>query len=198
MRGHFLRAGKISEWNSGIRSYIEDKLADAVAPTVRGADSNSAGKFAKSMFDNEEQRRIVEAAIGDGPLLARWQKLGKALEAVRHQLPEGAPTATEQMFQKTLGQKVIAPVTKVLKAKASPMHSVEETMSRVKLLDTPEGRKKLANYLLSPEGDKALQSLPLIIHADKPLPSRLLPVLGGIFSAAGIGGTARNKEDIDE
>lgn len=188
MRGHFLRANKIGEWNAGIRSYVEAQLLKAMDPTQIAEASNVAGKLNKGLFG--ENAETLRAAIGDPALLDRWDRMGRLLKAVAHQLPEGSPTHTDAIADRGRMSKAFKAIGKVF----SPDKWGDAIAEGVDAMNDPASRKKLVDYLLTDEGDRALRSLPGRITINNP-PSRAMPVLGGIFLAAGIGGTARNKED---
>ena len=159
MRGQFTTAGKLDDWNSGVRSYVEDKLTTALAPTQQGDPSNVGGKLYKGLWGDKRQADTMEAALGDPATVARWQKLGNVLQAASRQLPEGSPTMTDGLQLTNIGKTLQA-----VKALRSPMSAVgaatDEVAGRVAALQSEQQRRKMVQYLLTDEGDRALRSLP--------------------------------------
>jgi hypothetical protein len=155
MRRQFMYAGKSAEWNDGVRSYIADKLADAVAPLKGGGEpSNVGGALYRGLFE-DRQSQILQAAMGgvENPaLVGRWNQLGRVLKAASNQLPEGAPTATDTGAPGLIKRGIDAVSTKGASLGAELLDGLEK-------MKKPEEAKKLATYLLTPEGDKVLKSL---------------------------------------
>lgn len=160
MRRQFAYAGKSAEWNGGVRSYVADKLANAMKPTKGGELSNVGGAMYQGLWGDQRQADVMRAALGGGAddaLMARWDKLGRVLRAAAHQLPEGSPTVTDAgspgLVRGALhGAKMIVSPSEAVKTGADMLDSLAK-------LQDPENAKKLAGYLLTPEGDKLLKAL---------------------------------------
>jgi hypothetical protein len=155
MRRQFMYAGKSAEWNAGVRSYIADALADAVAPLKGGGEpSNVGGALYRNLFE-DRQSAILQAAMGgaENPAtIGRWNQLGRVLKAASNQLPEGAPTATDTGAPGLIRRGIDAVSTHGASLGAELLDGLEK-------MKKPEEAKKLATYLLTPEGDKVLKSL---------------------------------------
>ena len=87
----FEDAGKIDDWNAGLRSFLERRFQDAETK-ARGA--NPGANFYDSVFANERQRNTLKAAMSPQQWNA-FDDLMKALEPLRRQAFEGSPTATD-------------------------------------------------------------------------------------------------------
>lgn len=157
MRRQFAYAGKMADWNGGVRSYIADKLADAVAPLKQGGEaSNVAGSLYKSLFE-ERQSNILKAAMGgdaNDATIARWNQLGRVLKAASNQLPEGSSTATD-LNAPGLARRGVQALKYVL----HPASAGADLMDGLSKMQDPATASKLAETLLTPAGDKLLKSL---------------------------------------
>ncbi len=180
MRRQFAYAGKSGDWNSGLRSYIADKLADAVSPLKQGGEpSNVAGSLYKSLFE-DRQAGILKAAMGgdaNDALVGRWNQLGRVLKAASNQLPEGSPTATD-----TAAPGLVQRGVQALKYITHPASMGADLMDGLSKMKDPEEAKKLATYLLTPEGDKLLKTL----QPTTPGTPKANSILGTMLTQAGI------------
>lgn len=180
MRRQFAYAGKSAEWNAGVRSYVSDALADAVAPLKKdGTPVNVGGALYKNLFE-ERQAKILQAAMGGNAnpaLIARWNQLGRVLKAASNQLPEGSPTATDAGAPGLVQRGVQA-----LKYITHPATMGTDLMDGLSKMQKPEEAKKLATYLLTPEGDKVLKSL----AGQAPGSPKANSILGTMLTQAGI------------
>lgn len=189
MRRQFVYAGKTNDWNGGVRSYIADKLADAVAPLKQGGEpSNVAGSLYKSLFE-ERQADVLKAALGgnaNDATVAQWNKLGRVLKAASNQLPEGSPTATDAGAP-GLASRAVQGAKYIL----HPASMGADLMDGLSKMQDPETARKLAETLLTPEGDKLLKSL----YPTTPGTPKANSILGAMLIQAGIveaeGSTAR-------
>lgn len=157
MRRQFAYAGKQAEWHAGVRSYIADILADAVAPLKGGGEpANVGGAVYKNLFE-DRQSKIIQAAMGgaENPNFTnRWNQLGRVMKAASNQLPEGSATATDEAAPGLVKRGVQA-----LKYVLHPAAMGADLMDGLSKMKDPAEAKKLAETLLTPEGDKLLKSL---------------------------------------
>lgn len=185
MRRQFAYAGKLNDWNGGVRSFIADKLADAVAPLKQGGEaSNVAGSLYKTLFE-ERQADILRAALGgeaNEATVAQWNKLGRVLKAASNQLPEGAATATD-LGTPGLAKRAYTAAKLVL----NPSSIGPELIEGLEKMGKPEQARKLAETLLTPEGDKLLKALAPTTPGTPKANSILLQMLtqAGVVTAAG-------------
>jgi hypothetical protein len=191
MRRQFIYAGKSSEWNSGVRSYIADKLADAVAPLKTGGEAaNVGGSLYKNLFE-DRQAEVLKAAMGGGEnpaLISRWNQLGRVLKAASNQLPEGSPTATD-----TAAPGLAKRGVQALKYVTHPSSMGPDLVEGLSKLQDPENAKKLAETLLTPKGDKLLKALAPTTPGSPKANSILTTMLteAGIVTAAEAVGVAK-------
>lgn len=182
MRGQFVSAGKLDDWNAGVRAYVEGKLSDAMIPTQTGEMSNVAGKVYKGLWGNQQQANVMKAAIGDPQQLARWERLGSVLQDVAHQLPEGSPTASDLQ---AVGESPAKQVTKFMGKAFSGSTYLDignNLVEGITAMQNSNARTQLAKYLMTPEGDKALKTL----RPMSPKSDVARKVLGAIFTGAGL------------
>ena len=183
MRRQFAYAGKSTEWNNGVRSYIADKLADAVAPLkTGGAPSNVGGGVYKNLFE-DRQSKMIQAAMGgeENPsFINSWNKLGRVLKAASNQLPEGSPTATD-----TAAPGLVKRGVQAVKYMLHPAAMGADLMDGLSKMKDPEEARKLAETLLTPEGDKLLKSLAPVTPGTPMANNILLKILtqAGVITA---------------
>lgn len=179
MRRQFAYAGKSDDWNGGVRSYIADKLADAVAPLKQGGEpSNVAGSLYKLFEDR--QADVLKAALGgdaNDVLIAQWNKLGRVLKAASNQLPEGSATATDTAAP-GLARRGVQALTYMLK----PASMGADLLDGLSKMQDPANARKLADTLLTPTGDKLLKAL----YPTTPGTAKANSILGMMLTQAGI------------
>jgi hypothetical protein len=148
MRRQFAYAGKSAEWNDGLRSYIADKLADAVTPLKGGGEpANVGGAVYKSLFE-QRQSDILKAAMGgdeNEALVNRWNQLGRVLKAASNQLPEGSATATD-----TGAPGLVSRAIQGAKYILHPVAMGADLMDGLAKMQEPEEAKKLAQLSADP------------------------------------------------
>lgn len=157
MRRQFAYAGKSAEWNGAVRSYVADKLTDAMTPTQGGELSNVGGKVYRALWGDQRQADIMKAALGgdaDDALMARWDKLGSVLRAAARQLPEGSATATD-----TNAPGLVARGVQGAKYILKPASMGTDLLDGLSKMQNPANTQKLVGTLLTPEGDRLLKSL---------------------------------------
>lgn len=179
MRGQFAAAGKLPEWNAGVRSYVEDKLASALTPVQSGELSNVGGKMYKGLWGDARQADVIRAAMGDAPILDRWEKLGNVLRAAAHQLPEGSPTATD-----TASPGLVRRVTQAAKYVTRPTAMAADVIDGLAAMQDPAKARKMAQYLMTPDGDKVVQAV--TAKPQPPMSPQMQAMLGSLFVNAGV------------
>lgn len=197
MRRQFESAGKSAEWKAGVRSYIADALADAVAPLKKaGEPVNVAGSVFKNLFE-QRQSDILQAAMGGAEnksFINHWNKLGRVLKAASNQLPEGSPTPTD------IAAPGLATRTKLAaKLVLKPTSIGPELLEGLEEMQKPEIAKKMAETLLTPEGDKLLKAIYPTTPGTEKANSILLQMLtqAGIVEAEGAAAPRRRVEIVD-
>ena len=184
MRKQFIYAGKINEWNAALRSHVEDVMVDAIKNTDEAA-GNLGKKLHKTLFRDKDQLEAIRAALGDNTgAIERWESLGRVLNAAKHQLAEGAATATDLPAAGAL--KHIATFFKMARNPESIPGEVLSAAAPSKKL-SPDAAQKLAAFSLTPEGDKVLRQMILQTPASPKAMSLLSQMLvqAGVVGAAG-------------
>lgn len=189
-RGQFVMAGKLDDWNAGLSAWMSDRLDDALRVNVSGSPGNVPGKLYGSIWGDERQQKIVRAALGDPTRIQGMEKLMEVLNAASKSLPEGSPTATDQVAA-TAG-KTVGSGLKVLGKLASPQtywNIGDEIVSGIDALRTPQARIKLADALLS--GDYAAELSKLRMF--RPGSERAIEIASQILVAAGVSTSGARK-----
>jgi hypothetical protein len=187
-------AGRLDDWNAGVRSWLAGKLNDAIALNANGQAGNVAGKLQKSIWGNPEQRDILVAAMGNDPhRVASMDTLMEIYRRIGQTLPEGSPTATDVVAQRANG---VSNGVKILGKVLSPSSWANfgnELVDGVNALRTPAARIRLADHLLSPQGVQQLQQLRMLPANGE----RALGIAGQVLVDAGvIGSGVRNPTDF--
>lgn len=189
-REKFALAGKLDDWNSGLRAHIEEKLADALRPTQKGEVENVGGKLYQGLFAPESaDAKVLRAALGgDGAaIMKRWESLGRVMRAAAHQLAEGSPTITDLQAAPVLSRLKFAfdLITK-------PQNIPGEALDKVTTSQNADAAQKFAKYALTSEGDKILRAL----YLQTPSSPKALSLLDKMFIqsgvVAGVGAAARD------
>lgn len=182
MRSQFNAAGRLEDWNQGVRQYLSGKL-DAAMKT-----ENVPQYLYKNLWQDPAQRRVLEVAIGDKGLVEGWTKLFDVLDRARKSLPEGAPTATDMPAM--MGPQTVGKGLRIFGKAASPqtwLNLGNEAVEAIDALRTPEARIKLADAMLSggtAEKLKRLRMLPPAGEKTAVLASQILAEIGLTASGA--------------
>lgn len=179
MRTQFAAAGKLADWNAGVRAHIENKLASALNPT-NGEVSNVGNKLYQSLFAPESaDAKVLRAALGgEGEaVMKRWNSLGNVMRAAAHQLAEGSASVTD--IQAT---PVLSRIALGLKMITNPHGIPGEALDKAVGAQNTEAMQKFAKYALTPEGDKILKQL----YLQTPASPKAQSLLAQMFTQAGI------------
>jgi hypothetical protein len=196
MRRQFVYAGKSEEWLGGVRSYISDKLADAMVPNQNGELSNVGGKLYKGLWGDQRQSDIIKAAFGGSnadSFIQRWDKLGNVLRAAARQLPEGAATATDTNAPSLVAKAAGAGLS-AAKALLHPTASTADFVDGLSKMKDPAQIKKLTETLFTPEGEKLLKALQPTTPGTPKANSILTQMFIQAGVVAGAGAAARSDE----
>lgn len=180
MRQQFALAGKLEDWNVGVRSFVESKLADALKATQGGEVSNVGGKVYQSLFaPGTQQEKVMRAALGgDGnAAMKRWDALGRVMKAAAHQLAEGSASVTDLQ-----AAPVLSRIATGLKLILHPKGVTSEALDKLGAPNTAEAAQQLAKAALTPEGDKILRQL----YLQSPESPKAQSLLAQFFTQAGI------------
>jgi hypothetical protein len=189
-RSQFVMAGKLDDWNAGLSAWLSDRLDDALKVNVSGSPGNVPGKLYGSIWGDERQQKIVKAALGDPARIQGMERLMEVLNAASKSLPEGSPTATDQVAA-TAG-KTVGSGLKVLGKLTSPQtywNIGDEIVSGIDALRTPQARIKLADALLS--GDYAAELSKLRMF--RPGSERAIEIASQILVGAGVSASGARR-----
>lgn len=184
MKMAFQAAGKDPEWNAGIAGFLSDKLDEAMVVNAQGERGNVAGKVFKSVWGDERQKRVVEAALPQGRLQS-IEKLMEVLNAASRSLPEGSPTATDlgAMAPGRLGS-----TGRILGTVASPgkwLNLGDEVTQGVAAIREPAKRRQLVDALLSGRFDQELSRMRMVSPGSKQAAALTAQILTGAGVLAG-------------
>lgn len=193
-RTRFVMAGKVDDWNAGLAAWLSDRLDDALKVNVSGSPGNVPGKLYSSIWGDERQQRIVKAALGDPARVQGMERLMEVLQAASRSLPEGSPTATDQVAAtagKTVGSglKMIGKLT----SPSTYFNLGDEVVSAIDALRTPQARIKLADALLSGDYSAELSKLRMF----RPGSEKALEVASQILVGAGLTTTGARRPSGD-
>ncbi len=168
IRRAYAGAGKLDEWNAGVRSFLSDRLGEAMRINASGEAGGVPGKFMKSVWGTENQRDIMKAALGDPQLATSFGKLMDVLQAASKSLPEGSPTAANLAAQnEMLKPSKYARFVGKLTSPGTLLSAGEDVVAGLKELRGPQQRIELAKYLLSDEGMDKLKRLTMLSPTSK-------------------------------
>lgn len=193
-RTRFVMAGKLDDWNAGLAAWMSDRLDDALKANVSGSPGNVPGKLYSSIWGDERQQKIVKAALGDPARVQGMERLMEVLQAASRSLPEGSPTATDQVAA-TAG-KTVGSGLKVLGKLASPQtywNLGDEVVSAIDALRTPQARIKLADALLSGDYSAELSKLRMF----RPGSEKAMEIASQILVGAGLSATGARRPADD-
>jgi hypothetical protein len=170
-RDAFAKAGKLDDWNQGLRQFLSGRLDNALKM------ENPAQGLYKNLWQDEAQRRALEAAFGDKILFGGFENLMKVLDRVRKSLPEGSPTATDlNAMSAKEGMGLVRKATSV-NTYVNPGEAVGEALDAFR--NRPEARIKLADALLSGKAADQLRMMRLL----NPGSEQALRLTGQILTA---------------
>lgn len=155
-RLQFEKAGKLDEYNAGLRAFIQNKWAQAGKDTQAGAKGNLAGAYRASIFGDVRARDTLKAAMSSDQYDS-FSRLMNVLEAAGKALPEGSPTATDLSGMAGMKDKAGGVVKSVLNFDITkPAAGIANWME-----DRAYGKQAetLANIITSPDAMSKLKEL---------------------------------------
>lgn len=183
IRQLYTAAGKQDEWMAGVRSYLANRLDIAEKLNATATSGSVGGKFVASVWGKDSQRNVLRAAIGDQQLATSFEKLTDVLRAAARSLPEGSPTSTDTMIDKSMGRP--SAVAKTIGAIFSPgkwLNLGDEVVEGVTALRRPAQRIALAEHLMSPSGMAQLRRMTML----SPTSQKAIDIASLILTDAGI------------
>ena len=181
IRRAYVGAGKLDEWNAGVRSFVSDRLGEAMRINASGEAGGVPGKLMKSVWGTENQREIMKAALGSQQMATSFEKLMDVLQAASRSLPEGSSTAANLAAQNEMMKpSKYARFVGKLTSPGTLLSAGEDVVAGLNELRGPAKRIALAEYLLSDAGMEKLKRLTLLSPT-----SRAARMIGGdiVFSA---------------
>lgn len=176
MREQFAVAGKLDDWNIGLRSFVESKLSAALK-TTNGEANNVGNKLYQSLFSDEQQKVMRAALGGDNAVMKRWDALGRVMRAAAHQLGEGSASVTDLQAPSALKRIGLG-----LKLILSPQGIPGEVLDKMAVSEKEGAARQFAKYALTPEGDKILKAL----YLQTPSSPKALSLLDKMLIQAGV------------
>ena len=176
----FAKAGRLDDWNAGLRTFLEDRFEDAARVLASGRPGNIPGKFTTSLFGDKRSREVMQAAMSRRQFQG-FRKLMEVFEAAARTLPEGAPTATDAIGAQALRSRYGA-IGRGAAAMFSPQNL--GTLVGRAFGEFRAGRQLdvLADAVTSPEAVDALERLRILnpkSERARTMAIALLPNVGG-------------------
>lgn len=164
-RATFEKAGKMDEYNAGLRAFIQNKWSQATKDTAAGPKANLAGAYRASIFGDVRAREAMKAAMAPDQYDA-FTRLMDVLEAAGKAMPEGSPTATDMAGMKTLSAEAGGLMNKTGRLLTKPLSTINEWLEAgassshaeniAQIITSKEGMAKLRELRkLSPTSEKA-------------------------------------------
>ena len=178
-RTDFTQAGKLDEWNQGLRAYIESTLDTASRGTDGGA---SATRLRAEIWADPRARAAMKAAM-DGPQFASFERLMQVVEHVARTLPENSATANKLMSSEMverMSQGTGARAIQLAGRLFSPLRLADTAGAAADRLSwglTQKGKEALAAAMTDPanlEGLRRLRMLSPTSQAAMDIASQLL------------------------
>ena len=154
MRQAFVSTGKQRDWDSGVATWLSNTMDGAMK-----RKGNVADAFHTKLWRDPKQRRVLTAALGEGPRLQGMNNLMKVLEAAAKGLPEGSATATDLGAMAGMGVSSAGRVFGKLTSPQTVLNFGDEVVRGVEALRAPQARIKLAEAMLSKNNLKILKRL---------------------------------------
>lgn len=170
LRGKFVQANKLEQWNAGVSNWLGGKLNDAMSSAI---NPNVPAKLYRGIWQDPRQANLIKSALGGkGDAVTGLENLMQVLQAAGKGLPEGSPTATDAF---AMGPEGIARSIGGTAKTLSKMTSVETYLNPGKTLmeayatlkSSPEANIKLADALLNGDVGKQLSKLSLLSPKSK-------------------------------
>lgn len=182
IRQFYANAGKTEEWNAGLRSFVADRLDDALGLNASGEPGGVPGKFVKSVWGTEKQRDVMKAALGDAQLGTSFGKLMEVLQAASRSLPEGSPTAANLAAQNQMMKpSMLARFAGKMTSPGTLLSAGEDIAAGISELRGPAKRIALAQALLSEDGMAKLRRLSML----SPTSQKAIAIVGDILAMSG-------------
>ncbi len=152
----FEKAGKLDEYNAGLRAYIQDKWAQAGKDTAAGAKGNLAGAYRASIFGDVRARDTLKAAMPADQYDA-FTRFMNVLEAAGKAMPEGSPTATDLTAMQGMKDKAGGVVKAVINTDVTkPLGAIGDWIENKSVAKQAE---KIATIITSPDAISKMKEL---------------------------------------
>lgn len=173
-REQFKLAGRMDDWNQGLRQFISGKLDNALKTT------DTAQGLYKNLWQDEAQKRAIQAAYGDNIAFGGFENLMKVLDRARKSLPEGSPTATD--LNAMTAKEGMGLVRKATSGQTylNPGEAIGEAVDAFR--NRPEARIALADALLSGKAADQLRMLRML----SPNSEQAMRLTGQILANVGV------------
>lgn len=150
----FQKAGKMDEWNAGVRSFLQNTFDEAVK---QGGDAGPSNNLWKTISGDRRQLSNLKAALG-GRQFEALEDFMKVAEMVKRGPKEGSPTATDLGARNRMAGPVARFTAKVAKG-TNPLNWSD--MVEASILETSAGKhaESLAKAITDPRAMESLRKL---------------------------------------
>lgn len=178
-------AGKIDDWNAGVRSFLADRLDEAMK-TDRMGRSNVAGAFEQKIWGNPKQRAIMKAAIQDPVRMQGIERLMEVLQAAARSMPEGSPTAGKLEAMRMMNEPgMVAKAVGKVTSPGTLLTAGNDIVKGITDMRRPGQRLKFAEALLDPDALETLGHLRMLSPTSEKALAATWQLLSGAIGAAG-------------
>lgn len=187
-RTAFEKAGKLDDWNAGLRSYLTDAFSAAQK------NQNVAQSYYKSVAADPRQVATLKAAMSPEQHTA-FKEFTDALDVVRRALPEGSPTATDLGGKEAFAGAAARTIGRAPKL-FSPQNLGENISSFVMERSASKNAEVIANIITQPGAISELKKLRTLTPTSQKALTIMDDVIGnyGII-ATGAGRPSERKPD---
>lgn len=180
-RSGFEKAGKLDDWNAGLRAYLTDTFASSQK------NQNIAGSYYRAIAGDPRQAATLKAAMSPEQH-AVFKDFTEALNVVRRALPEGSPTATDLGGKEAFAGAAARTIGRAPKL-LSPQNLGENISEFVLSRSASKNAEIIANIITQPGAIAELKKL----RALSPTSQKALTIMDDVIANYGIIATGAGR-----
>ena len=180
-RSAFEKAGKLDDWNAGLRAYLTDTFASSQK------NQNIAGSYYRAIAGDPRQAATLKAAMSPEQH-AVFKDFTEALNVVRRALPEGAPTATDLGGKEAFAGAAARTIGRAPKL-LSPQNLGENISDFITSRSASKNAEIIANVITQPGAIAELKKL----RALSPTSQKALTIMDDVIANYGIIATGAGR-----
>jgi hypothetical protein len=177
-RNAFVKAGKVNEWNAGLRSFL-DNAFQAAQKMAQGP----ANSLYKTLMADPRQAGNLKAAMSP----TQWSAFNdfmKVLEMVRRAPAEGSPTATDLVSRSSFAGPIAKGISKVVGG-LNPMELPDKVAHWITNISAGKNAADLVGIITNPGAVSKLRQLRIMSPGSKKWTSAIvdLAAMAGVGAA---------------